>query len=210
MPILRSDLDVVLTGNERDLLLRRAATPARARRSRTGSREIGWTMFSSAGTDRTPSSATLVPTASPAAGATIWWKGDRATIGWLAMEETTRSSAAPETTSILGDQETTFRGIATAHRSDPDVAAFLQTLGIVRLTAWVRFGADLPSDVVFGIDQEVVEGTDDPIHVAGADWMGSSASPATVWSPRVSGRRRTSPEFSPPMSIGSFATQAGT
>jgi len=37
--------------------------------------------------------------------------------------------------------------------------------------AFVRFGADMPDDVIMFADQEWLEGVDEPKHVEGGDWM---------------------------------------
>lgn len=73
---------------------------------------------------------------------------------------------------ISGDAETTFSAIVTPQHSSPEVLAFLQTPGLAYMTAAVRFAPDLATDVIFGIDQEFIEGLDDPLRYAGADWMG--------------------------------------
>ena len=61
--------------------------------------------------------------------------------------------------------------VALVH-SDPAVQTFLQQPGSGWVEAWFNFPDTLADDVWFGIDQELIEGVDDPNTFAGADWMG--------------------------------------
>ena len=61
--------------------------------------------------------------------------------------------------------------VALVH-SDPAVQAFLQAPGSGWVEAWFSFPDTLAEDVWFGIDQELIEGVDQPRTFAGADWMG--------------------------------------
>lgn len=61
---------------------------------------------------------------------------------------------------------------AVAIVSDGVVAqAFLQKPGPGYVQAYARFEADLPDDVLFGIDHEFIEGVGKPLWVSGGDWM---------------------------------------
>ncbi len=64
--------------------------------------------------------------------------------------------------------------VAFVH-SQVEVQAFLATPANGYVEAWFNFPADLATDVWFGIDQELVEGVDQPRNFAGADWMGLMA-----------------------------------
>ncbi len=54
---------------------------------------------------------------------------------------------------------------------DPVMAVFLQKPGISYVQAYMRFGADFPDDVIIALDQEFIEGINDPLFVKGGDWM---------------------------------------
>ena len=72
---------------------------------------------------------------------------------------------------ILGGASQQFSGIVSPLSSVGAMPAWLADPQQSRIEAQVRFAADLPADVVFGVDQELAEGVDDPIRFAGANWM---------------------------------------
>jgi hypothetical protein len=51
------------------------------------------------------------------------------------------------------------------------VKHFLDQPGAGYVQAYFRFGPDFPDDVIVGIDQELLEGVDNPLYVPGGDWM---------------------------------------
>jgi len=53
----------------------------------------------------------------------------------------------------------------------PDVVPFLQKPGAGYVQAYVRFGSDMPDDVVMTLDQEFLDGVNNPLYVSGGDWM---------------------------------------
>ena len=55
--------------------------------------------------------------------------------------------------------------------SPSSVQTWLQEPGKSYVQAYFMFPSDFASDIIFGIDQELIEGVNDPIHFAGADWM---------------------------------------
>jgi len=55
--------------------------------------------------------------------------------------------------------------------SSPVVQEWLQQPKKSYIQAYFLFSSDFASDIIFGIDQEMIEGLDDPIHFPGADWM---------------------------------------
>lgn len=55
--------------------------------------------------------------------------------------------------------------------SSPVVQEWLQQPKNSYIQAYFLFPSDFASDIIFGIDQEMIEGIDDPIHFPGADWM---------------------------------------
>ncbi len=61
--------------------------------------------------------------------------------------------------------------VVFVHTPTP-VQDFLAEPGRSYVEAWFSFPPDLAPDIWFGIDQELVEGVDQPRHFAGADWMG--------------------------------------
>jgi hypothetical protein len=73
--------------------------------------------------------------------------------------------ALPDRTSRLS------ASVTFVHQSLP-LPAFFVSPGLSSYEARVMFPADLAPDVWFGIDQELLEGNESPIHFAGADWMG--------------------------------------
>jgi hypothetical protein len=48
---------------------------------------------------------------------------------------------------------------------------FLDKPGPSFVQAYVHFESDLPDDVIFGIDQEFIEGVAKPVYLKGGDWM---------------------------------------
>ena len=61
--------------------------------------------------------------------------------------------------------------VVFVHTPTP-VQDFLAEPGRSYVEAWFSFPPDLAPDLWFGIDQELVEGVEQPRHFAGADWMG--------------------------------------
>jgi len=55
--------------------------------------------------------------------------------------------------------------------SSPSVQHWLQEPKKSFVQAYFMFPTDFASDIIFGIDQEFIEGVDNPIHFRGADWM---------------------------------------
>ena len=55
--------------------------------------------------------------------------------------------------------------------SSPSVQNWLEEPKKSFVQAYFMFPADFASDIIFGIDQEFIEGVDDPIRFPGADWM---------------------------------------
>jgi len=55
--------------------------------------------------------------------------------------------------------------------SSPPVQNWLQEPKKSFVQAYFMFPSDFASDIIFGIDQEFIEGVDTPIHFPGADWM---------------------------------------
>lgn len=64
--------------------------------------------------------------------------------------------------------------VAFVH-TQAEVQTFLAAPAQGYVEAWFNFPADLAPDVWFGIDQELIEGVDQPRNFAGADWMGLMA-----------------------------------
>ena len=54
---------------------------------------------------------------------------------------------------------------------DESIRSFLASPGPSFVQAYVRFRNDLPDDVIFGIDQEFLDGVANPLHYKGGDWM---------------------------------------
>lgn len=55
--------------------------------------------------------------------------------------------------------------------SSPSVQDWLEEPKKTFVQAYFMFPTDFASDIIFGIDQEFIEGVDDPIRFPGADWM---------------------------------------
>lgn len=55
--------------------------------------------------------------------------------------------------------------------SSPTVQNWLEEPKKSFVQAYFMFPTDFAEDIIFGIDQEFIEGVDDPIHFPGADWM---------------------------------------
>jgi hypothetical protein len=53
----------------------------------------------------------------------------------------------------------------------PAAKHFLDQPGVGYVQAYFRFGPDFPDDVIVAIDQELLEGIDNPLYVSGGDWM---------------------------------------
>ncbi len=60
--------------------------------------------------------------------------------------------------------------VALVYEGAP-ISEFLARPGPSFVQAYVRFDSDLPDDVIFGIDQEFLDGVANPFHVKGGDWM---------------------------------------
>ncbi len=75
------------------------------------------------------------------------------------------------------------------------IEAFLKQPGRSFVQAYVYFEPDLPDDVIFGIDQEFVEGVANPLYIKGGDWMA------------LVGLQRTGTVW---VATGTEATRAGT
>jgi hypothetical protein len=52
-----------------------------------------------------------------------------------------------------------------------EIESFLKRPGTSFVQAYVRFDSDLPNDVIFGIDQEFLDGVANPFDFKGGDWM---------------------------------------
>ncbi len=55
--------------------------------------------------------------------------------------------------------------------SGTDVQQFLQNPGLSYVQAYVCFASDFPNDVLINIDQEFLDGVNNPRYVSGGDWM---------------------------------------
>ncbi|MEW5882498.1 MAG: hypothetical protein AB1761_18915 [Pseudomonadota bacterium] len=60
--------------------------------------------------------------------------------------------------------------VALVYEGEP-ISQFLVQPGPSFVQAYVRFDSDLPDDVIFGIDQEFLDGVANPFHLKGGDWM---------------------------------------
>jgi len=61
---------------------------------------------------------------------------------------------------------------AVAFVSEPAaVREFLDQPGVGYVQAYFRFGPDFPDDVIVAIDQEFLDGIDNPLYLPGGDWM---------------------------------------
>jgi hypothetical protein len=54
--------------------------------------------------------------------------------------------------------------------SGTDVQQFLQNPGLSYVQANIYFAADFPNDVLISIDEEFVDGVNNPLYVSGGDW----------------------------------------
>ncbi len=73
----------------------------------------------------------------------------------------------------IGDQQRESRlscAVALVYDGEP-ISSFLAQPGPSFVQAYVRFDDDLPPDVIFGIDQEFLDGVTNPFHYKGGDWM---------------------------------------
>lgn len=64
--------------------------------------------------------------------------------------------------------------VAVVHRG-AEIESFLKRPGVSVIEAWTRFPPEMGDDAFFGIDQEFIDGVDDPHHVSGGDWMAAIA-----------------------------------
>lgn len=75
--------------------------------------------------------------------------------------------------SVTGNQPRDSRlscAVALVYEGEP-ISQFLAQPGPSFVQAYVRFDSDLPDDVIFGIDQEFLDGVANPFHLKGGDWM---------------------------------------
>lgn len=68
-------------------------------------------------------------------------------------------------------RESRLSGAVALVARSPEVQSFLRNPGTGYVQGFVRFGADMPDDVIMFVDQEWLEGVDQPKHVKGGDWM---------------------------------------
>ena len=80
-------------------------------------------------------------------------------------------SGCEEESSEIHDDNRRNSAVVTFVHSTPVVQEWLRTPKKSYVQAYVKFPPDLAADVLFGIDQEFLEGVDDFIHFPGADWM---------------------------------------
>lgn len=64
--------------------------------------------------------------------------------------------------------------VAVVHKGGA-IETFLKKPGVSVIEAWAQFPPEMGEDVFFGIDQEFIDGVDDPHHVKGGDWMAAIA-----------------------------------
>ena len=60
---------------------------------------------------------------------------------------------------------------AIAQTTTSSIAPFLQKPGAGYVQAYVRFGSDMPDDVIMTLDQEYIDGVSSPFFLLGGDWM---------------------------------------
>jgi hypothetical protein len=72
---------------------------------------------------------------------------------------------------IFFQDEGRLSGTVMFIHSSPVVQDWLQQPKKSYIQTYFLFPSDFASDIIFGIDQEMIEGVDDPIHFPGADWM---------------------------------------
>jgi hypothetical protein len=72
---------------------------------------------------------------------------------------------------IFFQDEGRLSGTVMFIHSSPVVQDWLQQPKKSYIQTYFLFPSDLASDIIFGIDQEMIEGINDPIHFPGADWM---------------------------------------
>lgn len=60
--------------------------------------------------------------------------------------------------------------VALVYEGEP-ISRFFAQPGGSFVQAYVRFDSELPDDVIFGIDQEFLDGVARPFHLKGGDWM---------------------------------------
>jgi len=72
---------------------------------------------------------------------------------------------------LRGNSPTTFSAIMSVLTTAGNIEAWLAAPTVSHLESDVRFGASLPDDVFFGMDQEFLEGGLKPLRFKGVDWM---------------------------------------
>jgi len=75
-------------------------------------------------------------------------------------------------TTVGCDTDMRLSSIVQFQHRNPIIGQWLKAPKQYFLEAHVRFDADLDKSVIFGIDQELIEGTTNPIYISGGDWMG--------------------------------------
>lgn len=63
-------------------------------------------------------------------------------------------------------------GVVALVSKDRAIEPFLENPGISFVEAHFYLPEGLADDVIFGIDQELIEGVDKPLYIKGGDWMG--------------------------------------
>ncbi len=79
--------------------------------------------------------------------------------------------------------EARLSGVVALVTQDKGASNWLAKPGLATVEAYVRFPSELAEGVIFGIDQEFVEGINQPLYFKGGDWMALTGLQrnGTVW-----------------------------
>lgn len=73
--------------------------------------------------------------------------------------------------SVCDARDARLSGAVAFATSPAPLRHFLEKPGPAYVQAYMRFGADMPDDVIIAIDHEFLEGIEQPLFVSGGDWM---------------------------------------
>lgn len=73
---------------------------------------------------------------------------------------------------LASARDTRLSSVVAFQRQSPDIQQWLANPSLAYVETHVRFDATLSESVIFGVDQEFLDGVTKPLHIIGGDWMG--------------------------------------
>ena len=73
---------------------------------------------------------------------------------------------------LANARDTRLSSVVAFQRQSPHIQQWLANPSLAYVESYVRFDATLSESVIFGVDQEFLDGVTKPLHIKGGDWMG--------------------------------------